>query len=467
MATALTNGFIAGKSVGPAKMLQVKSGDVVALEVYSRYLTGTGGSTAVVAGLASAVSAALGLQPGDAAISALNTNIPGLSGLITPAGGVPKAYLFYILYNSTFTNYQFGYQLVSVASLTAFEKLSLAVTVGAGFDNGYLYTYVANESSVSNSVSVYFDDFYIRHTQAAQGLQVMQTEEYYPFGLTFNSYSRVNSVTNDWKFQGQEHIDDLGLNWDSFKWRNHQPDIGRFFNVDPLAEDYYYNSPYAFSENKVTTHIELEGLEAIRAPRPQYQTMLNYRSMVRREMVRTSYEYSNREIEEVFREPISMKPGKAGESVGLMLELADSWGLEGKLQSLQLSVTQQEVVNTDGFGNTKTEKTEFVFSGPDAGKLEGMERDYQNESNKAFDKKFEAFASGKLGKDFKSLSPEEQAKFKVENLNAAGAIRMSVNSAMGPSPKQQILQQIQNMLKQGTATETAKRKDLPVIRQGN
>jgi hypothetical protein len=53
------------------------------------------------------------------------------------------------------------------------------------------------------------------------------------------------------------------LNWDSFKWRNHQPDIGRFFNVDPLADKYVYNSPYAFSENHVTSHIELEGLEKV------------------------------------------------------------------------------------------------------------------------------------------------------------------------------------------------------------
>jgi RHS repeat-associated protein len=87
-------------------------------------------------------------------------------------------------------------------------------------------------------------------------------QNYYPFGLTYNSYSRENTVSNDIKFQGQEHIDDLNLGWDSFKWRNHQPDIGRFFNVDPLADKYLHNSPYAFSENKVTSHVELEGLEA-------------------------------------------------------------------------------------------------------------------------------------------------------------------------------------------------------------
>jgi RHS repeat-associated protein len=66
-------------------------------------------------------------------------------------------------------------------------------------------------------------------------------------------------VTNKFRFQGQEHQEETG--WDSFKWRNHQPDIGRFFNVDPLSEDYVYNSPYAFSENRVIDGIELEGLE--------------------------------------------------------------------------------------------------------------------------------------------------------------------------------------------------------------
>lgn len=66
---------------------------------------------------------------------------------------------------------------------------------------------------------------------------------------------------NKYKFQGQEHQDDLGLGWVQFKWRNHDPALGGFFNIDPLAEDYYYNSPYAFSENRVIDGIELEGLE--------------------------------------------------------------------------------------------------------------------------------------------------------------------------------------------------------------
>ncbi|MDO6814027.1 hypothetical protein [Tenacibaculum soleae] len=62
-------------------------------------------------------------------------------------------------------------------------------------------------------------------------------------------------------FQGQEIQDELGLNWSSFKWRNADPALGRFINIDPLAEDYSYQSPYNFAENRVIDGIELEGLE--------------------------------------------------------------------------------------------------------------------------------------------------------------------------------------------------------------
>ena len=40
------------------------------------------------------------------------------------------------------------------------------------------------------------------------------------------------------------------------------PDVGRFFNVDPLSEKYAYQSHYNFSENRVINAREIEGLEA-------------------------------------------------------------------------------------------------------------------------------------------------------------------------------------------------------------
>jgi len=46
------------------------------------------------------------------------------------------------------------------------------------------------------------------------------------------------------------------------KVKNSQnPAIGRFWQIDPLAEDYMYNSTYSFQENKMGMGVELEGLE--------------------------------------------------------------------------------------------------------------------------------------------------------------------------------------------------------------
>lgn len=41
----------------------------------------------------------------------------------------------------------------------------------------------------------------------------------------------------------------------------HDPRVGRFFATDPLEKEYPWNSPYAFSENRVIDGIDLEGRE--------------------------------------------------------------------------------------------------------------------------------------------------------------------------------------------------------------
>jgi len=74
-----------------------------------------------------------------------------------------------------------------------------------------------------------------------------------------------NSSEYRFGFQGQEKDDELkGIgNSISFKYRIHDPRLGRFFVVDPLTRKYPHNSPYAFSENRVIDGFELEGLEVI------------------------------------------------------------------------------------------------------------------------------------------------------------------------------------------------------------
>jgi len=79
---------------------------------------------------------------------------------------------------------------------------------------------------------------------------------------------KSNYAENKYRFQKQElqnkeFSGGSGLEVYEFKYRMDDPQIGRFWTIDPLSDSFPHNSVYAFSENKVTGHIELEGLEAV------------------------------------------------------------------------------------------------------------------------------------------------------------------------------------------------------------
>jgi len=71
------------------------------------------------------------------------------------------------------------------------------------------------------------------------------------------------AVSYRFGFQGQEQDNEIKGEGNSinFRYRVNDPRLGRFFSIDPLAADYPWNSPYAFSENRLVDKIELEGLE--------------------------------------------------------------------------------------------------------------------------------------------------------------------------------------------------------------
>ena len=64
-------------------------------------------------------------------------------------------------------------------------------------------------------------------------------------------------------FQGQEKDDEVKGEGNSYnyKYRMHDPRIGRFFAVDPLTSKYPFLTPYQFSSNSVIAAVEVEGLE--------------------------------------------------------------------------------------------------------------------------------------------------------------------------------------------------------------
>ena len=91
---------------------------------------------------------------------------------------------------------------------------------------------------------------------------VLSYSEYFPYGYKLPGRS-AQSINYRYSFQGQEEDDEIkgdGLSY-NYKFRMHDPRVGRFFAEDPLKHSYPWNSPYAFAENKVVNGIELEGAE--------------------------------------------------------------------------------------------------------------------------------------------------------------------------------------------------------------
>ncbi len=122
-----------------------------------------------------------------------------------------------------------------------------------GYDNG---TYTGKFGTKTNGTVDGNYDVYVAN--------VVSYSDYYPYGMLLpGRHGEENTAEYRYGFQGQEMDDEVKGKGNSvnYKYRMHDPRIGRFFARDPLAPKYPHNSPYAFSENRVIDAIELEGLE--------------------------------------------------------------------------------------------------------------------------------------------------------------------------------------------------------------
>ncbi|HXB91015.1 MAG TPA: RHS repeat-associated core domain-containing protein, partial [Puia sp.] len=261
-----------GHKVGPALLLKVMSGDSVVLGVKSFFRSGgtvggpnssipdilnslAGGLTTLTGGAHGAVTA-LG-SPGGPVNGALNsffqTNDPNTA--LTP-----KAYLNWMLLDNQF-NYvggQSGAKPVGSADILN----TLATTVGI-HTSGFLYIWVSNETPAWD---VFFDNLCVKTFSGP----LLEENHYYPFGLSMAGISdkalKAQYAENKYRYNGkeiqnQEFGDGSGLEQYDFGMRNYDPQIGRWWTIDPKADQMRRFSPYNFAFDNPIRFLDPDGME--------------------------------------------------------------------------------------------------------------------------------------------------------------------------------------------------------------
>ncbi|WP_026705774.1 RHS repeat domain-containing protein [Flavobacterium soli] len=164
------------------------------------------------------------------------------------------------------TDYLDGYQYVD-ASLQFFPTAEGYVRVSGGTIFNYVYHYTDHLGNIRLS-----------YTKEGTTVSLLEENHYYPFGMK-HSY---NSDIRDWgvspetgeiyavleevrrgayqyKYNGKEYQDELSLNWYDYGARNYDPAIGRWMNIDPLAEKYKRWTPYNYAMDNPVKFIDPDG----------------------------------------------------------------------------------------------------------------------------------------------------------------------------------------------------------------
>jgi RHS repeat-associated protein len=159
------------------------------------------------------------------------------------------AFINYILFDKNFVQYAEGFDRIHEDAYgSTHDRMALQALPTKP---GYIYIYISNETP--KQMDVYFDDMKITHQHGP----VIQTDDYYPFGLTFNSSERSGYTSNNFLYNGKEIQQETG--WYDYGSRMYDATIGRFHVQDRYAEKYLSMTPYQYGALNPIKYIDVNG----------------------------------------------------------------------------------------------------------------------------------------------------------------------------------------------------------------
>ena len=132
--------------------------------------------------------------------------------------------------------------------------------------DGQNIDFIQNEEGRAINLSGYVYEYFLKdhlgNTRAAvrgDG-SITQVQDYYAFGMAMDPGNMFSSSPqNNYTYNGKENQPELGLNQLDYGQRFYDPLIGRWNNIDPLAEYYYNQNAYNYGANNPLFFVDEDG----------------------------------------------------------------------------------------------------------------------------------------------------------------------------------------------------------------